>query len=193
MSTGEGQDLEILGSDVRGPIGPDRIETFAVPDLDEIEFTTEEVAAVCPVTGQPDAYSTSIRYGPSGRAIESKSLKLYLWSFRDRGIFAEHLAAEVAEDLVAAVVPRWLTVTLRQRVRGGIVTTVTASRPSTDPRPDSDYRDSDYRDTDYRDTDDRDTEGQDTDDRDTDDRDTDDRDTDDRDTEYQDTDEGSGR
>jgi len=123
-------DLEILGSDVRGPIGPDRIETFGVEELDEIEFTTEELAAVCPVTGQPDAYSTTIRYGPAGRAIESKSLKLYLWSFRDRGIFAEHLAAELADDLMAAVAPRWLTVTVRQRVRGGIVTTVTASRPT---------------------------------------------------------------
>jgi 7-cyano-7-deazaguanine reductase len=131
--TGHDDELTILRGDARGPIGPGSIETFAVPDLDEIAFTSDELAAVCPVTGQPDGYSLTIRYGPAGRAIESKSLKFYLWSFRDRGIFAERLTAEIADDVMTSATPNWVCVTLRQRPRGGIETTVTATRRAAAP------------------------------------------------------------
>ena len=82
---------QVLGRDVRGPIGAEGLD--AVPwshgDTDAmVEFTTNELTALCPITGQPDFYELTLNYRPGGSLIESKSLKLYLWSFRDRGIFA---------------------------------------------------------------------------------------------------------
>jgi 7-cyano-7-deazaguanine reductase len=75
---------------------------------------------MCPVTEQPDLSNVVIEYCPDQWCIESKSLKLYLWGFRDRAVFAEALAAEIAEEVMNTAKPTWVTVTLTQRPRGGI-------------------------------------------------------------------------
>ncbi len=105
--------------------GPsEQIDTFDTDGpLDVIEFETSELLAICPVTNGPDVYDARISYRPTSRCIESKSLKLYLETFRNIGIFAEHLAPRISAHLGEAVgVP--VTVELRQHTRGGIVTTV---------------------------------------------------------------------
>ena len=114
---------QVLGREARGPIGAEGLD--AVPwghgDTDAVvEFTTNELTALCPITGQPDFYELTLTYRPKESLIESKSLKLYLWSFRDRGIFAEDLAATLLKDLVAACEPDEMTVDLTQQVRGGL-------------------------------------------------------------------------
>ena len=119
----ERENSRVLGEDVRGPIRAEQLD--AVPwshgDTDAtVEFTTNELTATCPITGQPDFYELKLSYHPKESLIESKSLKLYLWGFRDRGIFAEDLAATLLEDLVAACDPAEMTVDLTQRVRGGL-------------------------------------------------------------------------
>lgn len=117
------RDNPVLGRDVRGPIGAEQLD--AVPwthgDTDAtVEFTTNELTALCPITGQPDFYELRLGYRPKEALIESKSLKLYLWGFRDRGIFAEDLAATLLKDLVAVCDPVEMTVDLTQQVRGGL-------------------------------------------------------------------------
>jgi 7-cyano-7-deazaguanine reductase len=115
----EGDGLDLLRRSVRRPV--EHVETFPAPaDVTLVRFTTEEVTSVCPVTGQPDFSGIDIEYGPAERCIESKSLKLYLWGFRDRAVFAEALAAEIAREVWEQAVPRWVRVTVRQRPRGGI-------------------------------------------------------------------------
>ena len=105
----------------------DQIDTFRVEGpLDLVHFHSSELTAVCPATDQPDFYTIDIEYVPGSRCIETKSLKLYLRTFDNRGIFAEHLAPEIARHLANAVgVP--VTVGLAQQVRGDIVTTETAT------------------------------------------------------------------
>src|SRR3712207_4612687 len=86
------QDNRALGRDVRGPIGAEGLDVapWGHGDTDAVvEFTTNELTATCPITGQPDFYELKLSYRPREALIESKSLKLYLWGFRDRGIFAE--------------------------------------------------------------------------------------------------------
>lgn len=83
---------------------------------------------MCPVTSQPDFSSLEIEYEPDGHCIESKSLKLYLWSFRERAVFAEQLAVEIADEVHRATNPKWTRVVVTQHVRGGIVTQATAER-----------------------------------------------------------------
>lgn len=116
----------ILGQTVRRSISAEELETFAAPGLcSEVQFVTEEFASLCPITEQPDTSTVSIRYRPRGKCIESKSLKLWLWSYRDRGVFVEGIAAELAEGVCAATgAPT--QVVIEQRVRGGIVTTAVA-------------------------------------------------------------------
>ena len=88
---------------------------------------SDELAAVCPVTGQPDLYAATIDYRPQGLCLESKSLKLYLGGFRNEGHFCEALAVRIRDDVAAALeLPAEdVTVTLEQKARGGI--TITAS------------------------------------------------------------------
>jgi 7-cyano-7-deazaguanine reductase len=81
---------------------------------------------MCPVTGQPDLSSVEIDYEPGDLCVESKSLKLYLWSFRDRPVFAEALAAEIATEIMASARPQRVSVTVRQRRRGGIAIEATS-------------------------------------------------------------------
>jgi 7-cyano-7-deazaguanine reductase len=112
-------ELTVLGHTVRHPI--EHVEVFPAPaNVTVVRFSTDEVASMCPVTQQPDLSRVVIEYGPAASCIESKSLKLYLWGFRDRDVFAEALAAEIATEVMNTAKPHWVTVTLTQRPRGGI-------------------------------------------------------------------------
>jgi 7-cyano-7-deazaguanine reductase len=103
------------------------IETFENPGVARVEMTSDELVAVCPITGQPDMYVATIEYEPAGLCIESKSLKLYLASFRNEGAFCEALAVMIRDDAAEALeLPAdKVRVTLRQKARGGI--TIVAS------------------------------------------------------------------
>ena len=117
------KDNRALGRDVRDPIRAEQLDVvpWSHGDTDAVvEFTTNELTATCPITGQPDFYELQLVYRPKESLIESKSLKLYLWGFRDKGIFAEDLAATLLKDLVAACDPVEMTVDLIQQVRGGL-------------------------------------------------------------------------
>jgi 7-cyano-7-deazaguanine reductase len=103
------------------------LETFPNPGVARVEMTSDELVAVCPITGQPDMYVAAIEYEPDGLCIESKSLKLYLASFRNEGAFCEALAVRIRDDAAQALdlPPEKVRVTLRQKARGGI--TIVAS------------------------------------------------------------------
>jgi 7-cyano-7-deazaguanine reductase len=103
------------------------LETFPNPGVSHVEMTSDELTAVCPVTGQPDMYVATLEYWPGPLCIESKSLKLYLNSFRDEGHFAEALAVKIRDDSAEALqLPAdKVRVTLRQKARGGITITAT--------------------------------------------------------------------
>ena len=104
------------------------LETFANPYPDRdytIEMECPEFTSICPVTGQPDFGTIQIRYVPDQQCIELKSLKLYLWSFRQEGAFHEAVTNTILDDLVAACAPRHMTVVGDFNVRGGISTVVT--------------------------------------------------------------------
>jgi 7-cyano-7-deazaguanine reductase len=105
------------------------LETFPnqFPEREyEIEITCPEFTAVCPKTGQPDFGTIVITYVPAGTCIELKSLKLYLFGYRDRGIYYEHSINTILDDLVAACRPRRMRVIGQFTPRGGISTRVTA-------------------------------------------------------------------
>jgi 7-cyano-7-deazaguanine reductase len=112
-------ELTVLGHTVREPIA--HVEVFpAPPNVTLVRFTTDEVSSMCPVTKQPDLSHVVIEYEPDQWCVESKSLKLYLWNFRDRPVFAEALAAEIAGEVMATAGAVRVRVTLTQRPRGGI-------------------------------------------------------------------------
>lgn len=103
------------------------------PDRDyEIRFDCPEFTCLCPKTGQPDFATIRIRYVPDQRCVELKSLKLYLWSFRDEGHFHEAVTNRILDDLVALTSPRFMEVEGDFLVRGGI-TTVVVARHGHDP------------------------------------------------------------
>jgi 7-cyano-7-deazaguanine reductase len=111
--------LTVLGSTVRHAI--DHVEVFPAPEhVSLVRFTNDELTSMCPVTEQPDLSTVVIEYVPSQWCVESKSLKLYLWGFRDRAVFAEALAAEIAGEIMQTARPSRVKVTLTQRPRGGI-------------------------------------------------------------------------
>ena len=104
-----------------------QLETFANPNPErdyEIAFDAPEFTCLCPMTGQPDFATIRIRYVPDQKCVELKSLKLYLWSFRDEGTFHEAVTNRIADDLIAALRPRRMTVEGDFYVRGGIKTVV---------------------------------------------------------------------
>ncbi len=124
----EQEDLEGLTLLKRKKAKPTRkLETFPNhhPERNYIvTLRTEEFTCVCPATGQPDFAQLTIQYIPDKKILESKSLKLYLWSFRQRGIFHEHVTNVILDDLVRVLQPRWCKVTAEFAVRGGISITV---------------------------------------------------------------------
>jgi 7-cyano-7-deazaguanine reductase len=117
--------LSVLGDTVRHAI--DHVEVFPAPDhLTTVRMTSDELASICPVTQQPDLALVEITYEPDRWCVESKSLKLYLWGFRDRAVFVEALAAEIAAEIMATAEPRWVRIVVTQRPRGGIEVQATA-------------------------------------------------------------------
>ncbi len=115
------------------PSSPSR-ELVALPNPHpgrdyEVRCETPEFTCVCPLTGQPDFATVTITYVPGDHIVELKSLKLYLWSFRQVGAFHEDVTNRILDDLVAALSPRRITVRTDWNVRGGILTVVKASAP----------------------------------------------------------------
>ena len=105
------------------------LEAFPNPSPDTdftIRMTMPEFTCLCPKTGQPDFATLKLEYVPDQLCIELKSLKLYLWSFRDRGAFHEAVTNEILAHMVATVAPRFMRLTAEFYVRGGIYTTVVA-------------------------------------------------------------------
>lgn len=116
------------------------LETFPnpAPDRDyQIHIEIPEFTCLCPKTGQPDFATLVLDYLPDHRCVELKSLKLYIWSFRNEGHFHEAVTNRILDDLVQAVDPRYMRLTARFYVRGGIFTTVVAEyrRPGWQPAP----------------------------------------------------------
>ena len=116
--------------------GPSRnLETFPNPKPESdytIRIRIPEFTCLCPKTGQPDFATIHLAYVPDTRCVELKSLKLYMWSYRDEGAFHEAVTNQILADLAAATEPRFMRVTAEFYVRGGIYTTVIAEHR--DPR-----------------------------------------------------------
>lgn len=118
-------DFKALGKRVNAP--SKELETFPRPEhVTVVRFTSDELTSFCPVTEQPDFNTVEIEYHPRQRCVESKSLKLYLWSFREERIFGEGLASTIAANLDAALEPHYCRVTLIQNIRGGMKLTAVA-------------------------------------------------------------------
>lgn len=129
--------LTLLGREVRGPVR--KLETFPNQHQGRRYFVTlvcPEFTSVCPVTGQPDFATITTRYIPNKRILESKSLKLYLWSYRGERIFNEHLTNRILDDLVKALNPIYCQVNGDFNSRGGISISVEAKyeKPKTGRR-----------------------------------------------------------
>ncbi len=127
MAIAEGRTVPFTGPEA---IEAAVLETFPYEGPEqEIVTETREFSAVCPYSGLPDFATLTIRYVPSDRCVELKSLKYYVVSFRNVGIFQEHATARIAEDLFRLLQPHRLTVTTRYDVRGGFETTCTVALP----------------------------------------------------------------
>jgi len=125
----EDSDLEgltLLGSKA----GPSkRLETFPNHHPERryvVRLESDEFTCICPATEQPDFASITVEYIPNKKIVESKSFKLYLWSYRNEGVFQEHLTNTILDDLVEALDPHWCWVQGAFNVRGGIAITVEA-------------------------------------------------------------------
>ena len=111
------------------------LDTFPNPNPErdyEIEFDCPEFTCLCPLTGQPDFAHFKITYVPNEKCVELKSLKLYLWAYRNEGAFHEKVTNTILDDLVAAMKPRLIEVRGEWFVRGGITTFVTVSHMDED-------------------------------------------------------------
>ena len=105
------------------------LETFDNPQRDRdfiIRIDMPEFTCLCPKTGQPDFATLHLEYVPDEKCVELKSLKLYVWSYRDEGAFHEAITNRILDDLVAATQPRFMRLTARFNVRGGVYTAVVA-------------------------------------------------------------------
>jgi 7-cyano-7-deazaguanine reductase len=113
------------------PTGPSKqLEVVPNPHPDrdyEVSVEVPEFTCLCPKTGQPDFATIRIRYVPDQHLVELKSLKLYMWAYRDRGAFHEDVTNRILDDLVAVAAPRWIEVVGDFNVRGGIKTVVRAT------------------------------------------------------------------
>ena len=106
-----------------------QLETFDNPQPQRdytIRITMPEFTCLCPKTGQPDFATLTLEYVPESRCVELKSLKLYIWAFREEGGFHEKMTNDILADLVAATEPRFMRLSAEWNVRGGIYTTVVA-------------------------------------------------------------------
>ncbi len=120
-------DFKFLGKRVTEP--SKILDTFPKPDnVKTIKFESNELSSFCPVTGQPDFNHIIIEFAPDKLCIESKSLKLYMWSFREQAIFGEGLADEIVAHIYNTIQPLWVKVVLTQNIRGGLQLSVTAEK-----------------------------------------------------------------
>jgi 7-cyano-7-deazaguanine reductase len=118
-------DFSKLGRPMNQP--SKELDCFPAPaNVTLVRFTSDELTSFCPVTGQPDFNKVEIEYAPDQWCVESKSLKLYLWTFREEPIFGEALAATIAQDIFAQLQPHTCRVTLHQNIRGGLQMTAVA-------------------------------------------------------------------
>jgi 7-cyano-7-deazaguanine reductase len=116
----------------------DELETFANPELTRdytIRMQIPEFTCLCPRTGQPDFATLDLEYVPDRLCVELKSLKLYIWSFRERGAFHEAVTNKIADHLDSTLRPRFLRLTARFNVRGGISTSVVVERRQSSWQP----------------------------------------------------------
>ncbi len=130
-SDASSEDLTILG---RKAQPSKKLEAF--PNRNpgryyKVTLETEEFTCLCPITGQPDFARIRIEYVPDTKIVESKSLKLYLWSYRNEGAFHEHVVNTILDDLVAVLDPHYLKVTGVFNIRGGIGITVESEHVKT--------------------------------------------------------------
>ena len=111
------------------------LETFDNPNSERdyvIKIRVPEFTCLCPKTGQPDFATLLVEYIPNRHCIELKSLKLYIWSFRDEGAFHEAVTNQILDDLAGACQPRYMKITAEFNVRGGIYTNVVAEHRAAD-------------------------------------------------------------
>ena len=123
--------LTFLG---RGAQPSKKLEAFPNRTPDRfymVNLETDEFTCLCPATGQPDFATIRIQYVPDKKIVESKSLKLYLWSYRDEGVFHEHVVNQILEDLVQTLDPHWIKVDGIFNIRGGIGISVEAEHTRT--------------------------------------------------------------
>jgi len=123
----EPKDLEGLTLLGKGSTPSKQLETFPNRHPDRrylVRLESEEFTCLCPVTGQPDFAVITVEYTPNQKILESKSYKLYLWSFREQGVFHEHITNTILDDLVQALEPHWCRVIGEFNIRGGIAITV---------------------------------------------------------------------
>ena len=114
------KDLTLLGKEARPG---KKLEAFPNRSPDRhylVTLETDEFTCVCPATGQPDFATIRVEYVPDEKIVESKSFKLYIWSYRDEGVFHEHVVNQILDDLVEALEPHWCRVSGVFNVRGGI-------------------------------------------------------------------------
>ena len=100
-----------------------------------IRIKTQEFTCLCPLTGQPDFATIEIEYVPDHLCLELKSLKNYFWAFRDHGAFHEKVSNDILQHLCATVAPRFMRLTAKFNVRGGLYTTVTVEHPAAESPP----------------------------------------------------------
>jgi 7-cyano-7-deazaguanine reductase len=129
-------DTRTLVSQPRAPTA--QLETFPNPELARdytIRMRIPEFTCLCPRTGQPDFATLHLEYIPDRLCVELKSLKLYVWSFRDTGAFHEAVTNRILSDLVGALAPRFMRLTAEFNVRGGIFTTIVAEHRDANWQP----------------------------------------------------------
>jgi len=128
MPNPEGRSLPFVGPE---HVDVGVLETFPYTGpAQQIVTETDEFSAVCPYSGLPDYATLTISYEPAGACIELKSLKYYVTSYRNVGIYQEHATAKIAEDLFRVLAPATLTVETIYNVRGGFLTTCTVTLPA---------------------------------------------------------------
>jgi 7-cyano-7-deazaguanine reductase len=136
------KDLTLLGKEARPS---KQLEAFPNRSPDRyylVTLETDEFTCVCPATGQPDFATIRVEYVPDEKIVESKSFKLYIWSYRDEGVFHEHVVNQILDDLVETLDPHWCRVSGVFNIRGGITIAVESEHTKTPSARDQWLRDS---------------------------------------------------
>lgn len=122
--------FKVLGKQVtRNTHTVAELDTFDCPEgVDFVSLESDEFTSLCPVTQQPDFGVVTVEYIPDRLCIESKSFKLYLWQFRDKGVFCEALSAKICADVYDSVSPEHVKVTVKQKPRGGVAIVAVSER-----------------------------------------------------------------